>query len=830
MKRLFSKLLPCLLVVFIAVALVGCNKKYKHPKNTPTLSNPNEIFLSIGDKNLTNEQVYNRLLQTYGINTVISWMDSIILKDTVIEDQDSFEEQMNYIIYGTTDKSTLTDEQIAEADKAFEENMLAQGYQTEAEWKAYYELEFKLYSEGLKSFEQYIDKLNADEDETKHILSEEEYQVAYETLYQSDYTVILLTFDSEHEARKILKENNVDVNALTFGWQNNEGVAYDAAGIKEVFTNIYNSMNKDGQAEKTYAFNSKTYSNELTKISSVISNKVASLETMEENLQKSYTHAPLAAGNRYYLVLKVSETEVEEKYENATDEQKAEVKKYLMETLLSSDYLLYAAQLKHVASSVKFYDEALEIAYKNYYNTNVEKIGIKLEKNQEFKTTKNESKKVVAEITVNGVKHELTADELFERLVKQYGYSLSLLYVQEYHILSNPEYNKVTEYLTGKILDKETYDKYYKTDVQKYKDDLKKGAYEAEGFPANYGWKEFMVDYLGVSTEFELMHVYGSSIYNAAETKYVEDIYMDEEVTEEVDGEQVIVKTKDQAVQDEMQKIFDEFYSASMIGAYAYYDADLNGIADEMTEEQTAEAKKLVDLIYETAKTNRAEETNGTLAAGLEKAINEYKATAFFEVNKWQEFKKAGLKVALVTSTTYTNTSSVADEIKAEAKAQWQLVKDYKTLEGNSNVDPIGQTLDPGYRRSINNKVYYVTSEVFGDQREAFVANNAAYRLAITKAADHTYIKKSSGLFKPTLKEYESYKKDSSNVSSAVATAIKTYYTTAIANLTKSQIVSDKLFADAEALIKDGTVKFVAKPEMKETVLTIIANSYSEQE
>lgn len=830
MKKLLSKILPCLLVALLVVGLAGCNKKYKHPKESPMVSNAGEVFLSLGNKNFTNEQVYNRLLQTYGLDTVITWMDEVILANTAIDDQEAYEEQMNYIIYGTTDLSDLTEEEKAEAKAEFEKSMFAQGYENEAEWNAYYQLEFKRYSEGLKAFEQYADKLNADSDESKHILKDEDYQVAYETLYQSDYTVILLTFDSEFEARKILAENNVNINKLTFGWENAEGTAYDAAGVKAIFTNIYNSMNSDEQPEKTYKFMEKSYANELAKISSVIASKVSSLETMEENLGKSYTHAPLIFGNRYYLVLKVSETEIEAEYKNATDEQKAAVKEYLMESLVSSDYLLYAAQLNHVASKVKFYDEALEIGYNKYYNENVEAVGVKLEDNQKFKTTKDESSKVVAEITVNGKKHELTADALFERLLKQYGPALALLYTQEYTVLSNPSYNKVTDYLNGKVLDQETYDKYYKTDVNTYKEKLEKGEYEADGFPANYGWEQFMVDYLGVSSEFELMHTYGSSIYKAAEENYIKDIYMGEEVTEEKDGETIVVKTKDQAVQDEMQKIFDDFFSSTMVGAYAYFDANNDGIADEMTEEQTAKAKALVNLAYESAKAEQAKEVNGTLAAGLQKVVDEYKATAFFEVNKWQEYKKAGLKLTLISSTTYTNTSSVADEIKEEAKAQWNLVKNYKTLEGNSNVDPLGQTLDPGYRKSVNNNVYYVTSAVFGDQREAFVANNAAYRLVITKATDHTYIKKSTGLFKPTLAEYEAYQKDSSNVSSSVATAIKTYYTTAIANLASTQIVNDTLFKDAEDLINASTVKFVAKPAMKDTVLKLISNSYSEQE
>lgn len=831
MKKVLSKILPCLLIVLIAVGLVSCDKKYKHQTKNPMVSNKSEVFLSLGSKNLTNEQIYNRLVQTYGLDTVITWMDEKILESATI-DEAEFEEQMNYIIYGTTDLSSLTDEKKAELKESFEKSMLSQGYETEEEWLAYYKLEYKRYSEGLKSFEQYVDQLNADSDESKHLFTDDDYQTAFETLYQPDYTIILLTFDSEFEARKILAENNVNINKLTFGWENNEGVSYDKEGIKTIFTNIYNAMNSDNEPEKTYKFQEKTYTNELSNVSTVISKKVSSLEALDktESINKSYTHSPLLFGSRYYLVLKVSETEIETEYKNATEQQVKEVKKYLIESTVSSDYLLYAAQLNHVASNVKIFDEALEIGYEKYYNENVSEVGIELEKNQKFSKSDDESDTVVAEITVNGTKHQLTADELFDRLLKQYGSALSLLYIQEYTVLSNTEFNTVTNYLTGEVLDKETYDKYYETDVKTYKDALENGDYEDDGFPANYGWDYFMVDYLGVSSEWDLMHTYGSSIYNDAEANYIKSIYLGEEKSEtNEEGETTITQTKDQAVQDEMQRIFDNFFSSAMIGAYAYYDANNDGIADEMTSEQEARAKELINLVYEEAKAKKASKTNNTLENALEDVINEYKATAFFEVNKYQSFKKEGIKLVLVSSTTYIESSSVADEIKNEAKEQWTLVKNYKETS-STTVDPLGQTLDPGYRYQSGSDVYYVTSEVFGDQREAFVANNAVYKLIITKAKSNTYIKKSDGLFKPTLAEYESYQNDSSNVSSSVATAIKTYYTTAIANLTTTEIVSDKLFNDAKSLINNETVKFVSKPAMKDTVLNLINNSLSSEE
>lgn len=831
MKKLLSKILPCLLVVLLVIGLVGCNdKKYKHPKNEPNISNATEVFLELGSKKITNQTVYNRLLQTYGLDTLIAWMDEITLKDHPVVEAD-YKEQMDYIIYGTTDTSDLDEEEMKKAYDAFVKNMYNQGYTTEAAWKAYYELEYKRYAYGLEKFEEYVNELNASEDEKKHYFTEEDYQIAYETLYQSDYTVIILTFDSEYEAKQILEQQNVDINNLTFGWAKKDGTKLTAEEIKKVFTDIHGQMNPGIAAEQTYKFLEKSYRNELANYSSTIASKVSNLETITENYEKSYTRAPLSFGNRFYLALKVSETEIETEYSNATAEQKAEVFKYMLESTINSAFLLVSAQQK---GTLKIFDEGLEIGYKSYYNTNITESKLEV---AEYQTTTDESSTVVAELTYNGVKHELTADQLFERLVAKYGTALSLLYMQEYVVLSNPEYNKVTEYNTNKVLDQETYDKYYKTDVTAYKDALTKGDYASKGFPANYGWEQFRVDYLGASSDEELMNSYGGSLYSAAEGYFIKDIYMDEEIKEtDSEGTEVVIQTADHLVQKEMERIFNEFFSATMIGVYAYYDKEANGLsdgkADEMTEEQAAKAKALVDLVYEEAKKIKADEINGTLAASLEKVVKEYKSTTYLKVNKWTEYKKAGLQLVLVSSTTYTNTSTANENILAEAKKQWEAVRDFKNSEeGNpKKVDAIGQTLDPGYRNVTNSVVTYVTAETFGDKSEAFIANDAAYRLIITKATDHTYIKKSTALYKPTLAEYESYSKDTSNVSSAVATAIKTYYTVAISNLTTTEIVSDLLFTNCKELINANTVKFVAKPELKDVALKVIENSLSNEE
>jgi hypothetical protein len=169
MKRMFSKLLPCLLAVLLVVGLVGCKKeeKYAHPSVEASISNGSEVFLELGQRQITNQTVYNRLVQTYGLTALAEWIDEITLENQEVVAEE-FKEQLDYIIYGTTDVDDLDEEAKEKAYNAFVKQMYAQGYQTEEAWKAYYELEYKRYAFGLEKFEAYVNEKNASENEKDH--------------------------------------------------------------------------------------------------------------------------------------------------------------------------------------------------------------------------------------------------------------------------------------------------------------------------------------------------------------------------------------------------------------------------------------------------------------------------------------------------------------------------------------------------------------------------------------------------------------------------------------------------------------------------------------
>lgn len=821
MNRILKRFLPCLLVVISLLTLISCNK-YKYPKQVPTISNPDSAYLTIGDYKVTNKSAYYRLLNTYGLSLLLEQIDSELLKDQAY-DQAKFEEQMNVYIYGTKDPSELEQEEKDELYKTFTDTMYSQGLVDKDAWTAYYLLEYKRLMFAIEDFKKYVEKFDKDavEKDTEVYFTEKEYQDYYEANYHKDQDLIIITFDSELQAKNVMNKAGINTKKLSGAWENNSGNTMTDEDIKNAFIKMYKEVyNEDITGSKTYEYS------DITKISSTIASRVGSLEVSGT---KSYTHGPLVYGSRYYLVLKTGESELAD-YEKITDEVKKEIFEAMVEDACSSTYISKALMEARNEIGLKIFDEGIEKLYVSAYEKNYSTLSITDYK--KFVTTDETSDKVFASYKIGDKQIELSVDKMFEYMNNRYGVMVSLLLLQQYVILNNRDYNNVYDFVNNRVLDKTKYNKYYKADITEYKKAFLDGEYASSGYPKSYGWNNFLTDYLGVTNELDLLINLDSNLYKEAEGLYKKAMYMgEEETTKDEEGNTVVVKTKDQLVQDEMERIFKEFFSASVIGVYAFYDTDLNGIADDLESESDAAklAQELTNKVYTEAKAYKKD--FDTLAARLSFVVKQYNLADRYNTT-WGQYKAKGLRLSVLSSTTYTNTSTADETILDNVRVIWNEILAYKNTE--TGADITGQSLDPGYRYSKSSVVYYVTAEDFADNKSSFVANNSAYRVAVTKATNHTYISSSAGTYKPTLAEYENYLKDDDDdskttVSSAMKTAITTYYEKAISNLTADKLVNDKLMKECLDTLANVTWRSDINDLFKERAAVIIKLNMSDE-
>ena len=116
---------------------------------------------------------------------------------------------------------------------------------------------------------------------------------------------------------------------------------------------------------------------------------------------------------------------------------------------------------------------------------------------------------------------------MFDALTERYGAVITLLFVQQYVVL-NSKHNDVINYVTGEILNSEKYEEYVEADIDAYKESFEDGDFESYGFPASYGWENFLRDYLGLSEEAAIIVDFNSTLYEDVLALLTKSLYMAE--------------------------------------------------------------------------------------------------------------------------------------------------------------------------------------------------------------------------------------------------------------------------------------------------------------
>ena len=98
----------------------------------------------------------------------------------------------------------------------------------------------------------------------ENYFTEDDYKTYYESQHRPTYKAIIITFDSEKQAKDVMELAGVELKNLNSSWNTN------GTSIEEVFKKMYKAIN----GEESEVKNSYTYE-ELNEISSVIASKVA---------------------------------------------------------------------------------------------------------------------------------------------------------------------------------------------------------------------------------------------------------------------------------------------------------------------------------------------------------------------------------------------------------------------------------------------------------------------------------------------------------------------------------------------------------------------------
>ena len=276
------------------------------------------------------------------------------------------------------------------------------------------------------------------------------------------------------------------------------------------------------------------------------------------------------------------------------------------------------------------YDESLESSYTSTYTS-------------DYKNTKKSSKTVVAELnskdTVEGIEFvggkfgdeiKVTAQDMFDDLSTKHGVLTAVDAFQFEYMLYSSD-NKILDYAKYKS-GKKAKDCLLPADESKKDDDdyetpeerwdnivesvkstkvaFSSGSYEQYGYPATYGWKNFMKEFFG--------NYYGVTVNNEEELKI---FYLYQEVVS--DYSERIAKTDEAKWKNVyipfMQQKFDDFFSANGVHLLISVTDKEGNISDPnaedtaWTEIQKTYAEELYQKVFEVLKCTKANEISTVL-------------------------------------------------------------------------------------------------------------------------------------------------------------------------------------------------------------------------
>ena len=847
MKKNFKTLLSLIIVLAAMFVLTGCDK-FKYPTERPTISNPDGVYMNIGDYKVSNEQIYYRTLVNNGVDTLNDLIDDLLLPkfdELTTKEKEGYEAYKNKRVYSVEDISELTDEAKAELEENFKKARILRGYFDEESQEESIKLEYRRYVYAYRQIQKEIEEFEPIKDEDGEVIQEEYFTETQKdsaslSLYPDKATIILLTFRSELEAKSLLE--SVGIYADKFDYRGWHKLVVDADGTKsegdlltqtevfDAFIAMYNALYEtrgchiDVDAYKadgdkyTWTLDDEcdengfefTY-NELTKKSSTIAKKVF------ENLKVGeYTVAPNKFLTKYFLTLKVDETVVDE-----ADYDSAKMEDLMIKNLLTSTLVEYHLFENRAAANLVIYDRGLENLYASDYTTVYDTV---VKDYDAFVKTKLTSSTNVATFTLNGKEVAITADDLYTVLADRYGVSTAIGFVSQIITLGNKDYSDIFNFATGEILDQKAYDDLYKKEIKVYKDELEAGTFASLGYPSKYGWDNFLRDRFGVLSDLELLtlgQAYKDALAKFGESRYVfsneasesidvafKAFFAGDMTREEYEAEVAkYAKDAEDTIQYQMQKIVDEFYSINAYTINVFVDYNHNGTADKMDDDTKAYAQLFLEQIVKAAENENV--SGATYADRVATIIKNYNLSSLTSSDElggvsFAKLKSLGIEVTVSSESTYTSSSEDDETVGAILKGFWNQVKDGKVA---------------GKKFTSSTKSFTFSNELIS---EIYEQDNKLGKVVVTKASDYTYALNASTkqVVLPSEAVVERYlivnkpddEKTDEELKVSVTTrekaAVETYYNTALKVFTADDALGDALIEVRDAEIANGKISF----------------------
>jgi len=527
----------------------------------PTLENPEDIYVSVGDLNITNQQLYDIMKQVDGYSFLLDYVDRIIVEEYLgdITDEE-VEEQKQFEIYNTRDEDTIAkimeDEELNQDYlDLFEQRLITRGYNinNDGDVRAFVELTIakRLYAEN------YV--LNEDED-GKFGFDNTAMEQYYTENTFGDVCAMQIRFSNSTEANKVFNEFNLVPN-YEGGWGLYTGetplVDVPKEDLDDTNTTILSDEEVSNEISQTTTMENycENYSDQGLlvyddfKAASQATNAMAKyvFETLDvaDEESKNYSLQTQTFGDFQVLVFKLSQEEVPRFIDLSSEELNVFKEKY-MDDMLTTTVINNVIKAIREAQEFEIYESKLKLTH--FYQTGVE-------------FDNKGSDDYIAKINNSNI----TPEDLFDYMEKRVGPYYAMELVKTQLLLHGDLFEELYGDNRDPLENSSDLMKEHREELRKMKTAFSQNAYAEYGFSAqDYTWQEFL--YVAFSS--------------TSESNMIEQLF----VVGNLSPYYVYPTIEIERALDYMQEQYDDYYDVFATHILIYLDKDWDYAPDDFDD------------------------------------------------------------------------------------------------------------------------------------------------------------------------------------------------------------------------------------------------------
>ena len=637
------------IIVLVIVMSVACNA-LQNDNSTPTVSNPDETFMTFDGYELSRRDVYERVKIMDGLSHLQNYIDTELLSNHLDTDyindvtQDEIDEQIKEMTYGTTDDAEIaefSERQLEELEQNYHDTLVMNGFDPTDD-------------DSVETFMRLViakDKYTkdahlTDDEDSDFFVSEEDLESYYSDYEQGNMQALTLRFLSSKDAELVLNHFNLVPNFENEDGDEGLGLYTDTeTPIEDVASDDFDDtnttlLNDEETLEKYIEMYNFTYpereqlntsatvqdiadmdieyfmynqydmqkEGEAARTSDILDLSDYLFNTLNET-DEPFSKSSKAIGDYRFMVYELEREDVKA-FDLMTSDELEDLKLAYVEDLISSEQTSSVLQSLYEENNLKIHDKKLALSYDQQFRNDVYE---EIEDNPSKLASLDE--------------FEVTADDYFNYASQKVGALYSLEILKENTLMDSTYFEDTFGDNRDLFENRSDKMKAFREHVRTDKTSFNNGAYANYGFsPQDMSWEEFLYAAYGLGGEEE---------------------YLSQLVIETIRNDYLYDEVDFTKVMDYVQEQYDNYFSLKADQLLIFVDMDENfapddfnefydGLSDTEQDDFDITKANLEDLI-------RAEVEDGETMEDIVKAYKD--ASRVESESDWAQYKNAGLEL-----------------------------------------------------------------------------------------------------------------------------------------------------------------------------------------